>query len=74
VKETQKREFEVNIKENKFWLNNLQAYYFYNMDLSLLMKYPERVEKFNSEAVQNAAKKYFDVNNYVNVILYPQKK
>jgi zinc protease len=74
VKETQKREFEVNTKENKFWLNNLQAYYFYNMDLSLLMKYPERVEKFNSEAVQNAAKKYFDVNNYVNVILYPQKK
>jgi len=74
VKETQKREFEVNIKENKFWLNNIQAYYFYNLDLSLLMKYPERVEKFNSEAVQNAAKKYFDDTNYVNIILYPQKK
>jgi zinc protease len=74
VKETQKREFEVSTKENKFWLNSLQTYYFYNIDLSLLMKYPERVEKFNSEAVQNAAKKYFDVNNYVNVILYPQKK
>ena len=74
VKETQKREFEVNTKENKFWLNNIQAYYFYNMDLSLLMKYPERVEKFNSEAVQNAAKKYFDDTNYVNIILYPQKK
>jgi predicted Zn-dependent peptidase len=38
------------------------------------MKYPERVEKFNSEAVQIAAKKYFDNTNYVNIILYPQKK
>ena len=73
VKETQKREFEVNMKKNEFWLNNLQAYYFYKIDFSLLMKYPERIEKFNSEAVQNAAKKYFD-DNYVKVVLYPQKK
>ena len=73
VKETQKREFEVNTKENKFWLNNLQAYYFYNIDISLLMKYPERVEKFNSGTVQKVAQKYFDDNNYVKVVLYPQK-
>jgi zinc protease len=73
VKETQKREFEVNTKENKFWLNNLQAYYFYKIDLSLLMQYPERVEKFNSESVQKAARKYFDENNYIKVVLYPQK-
>lgn len=73
VKETQKREFEVNTKENKFWLNNLQAYYFYNIDISLLMKYPERVEKFNSETVQKVAQKYFDDNNYVKVVLYPKK-
>ncbi|MDR3668759.1 MAG: insulinase family protein [Ignavibacteriaceae bacterium] len=73
VKETQKREFEVNTKENKFWLNNLQSYYFYHIDISQLMKYPERVEKFNSEAVQKAAQKYFDNNNYIEVVLYPQK-
>ena len=73
VKETQKREFEVNTKENKFWLNNIQAYYFYNVDLSVLMQYPERVDKFNSETVQNAAQKYFDDKNYIKVVLYPQK-
>jgi predicted Zn-dependent peptidase len=37
------------------------------------MKYPERVEKFNSETVQNVAQKYFDDNNYIKVVLYPQK-
>jgi zinc protease len=74
VKETQKREFEVNTRQNNFWLNNIQAYYFYNTDLSLLMKYPDRVDKFNSATVQDAAQKYFSMNNYVKVILYPQKK
>jgi zinc protease len=72
VKETQKREFETNLKENKFWLSTLNSYYFYNNDLSLLMKYPQRVERFNSDAVQKSAQKYFDENNYIKVILYPQ--
>jgi zinc protease len=74
VKETQKREFEVNTRQNNFWLNNIQAYYFYNTDLSLLMKYPQRVDKFNGGTVQDAAQKYFNMNNYVKIILYPQKK
>ena len=73
IKETQKREFEVNLKENKFWLSSLNSYYFYNNDLSLLMKYPQRVDKFNSDAVQKAAQKYFDENNYIKIVLYPQK-
>jgi zinc protease len=73
IKETQKREFEVNLKENKFWLSSLNSYYFYNNDLSLLMKYPQRVESFNSDAVQKAAQKYFDENNYIKIVLYPQK-
>ncbi|MDR3609850.1 MAG: insulinase family protein [Ignavibacteriaceae bacterium] len=74
VKETQKREFEVNLKENKFWLNSLNNYYFFNIDLSNLMKYPERVDNFNSNAVKKAAQKYFDENNYIQVALYPEKK
>jgi zinc protease len=73
IKETQKREFELNLKENKFWLSSLNSYYFYNNDLSFLMKYPQRVDNFNSDAVQKAAQKYFDENNYVKVILYPEK-
>jgi zinc protease len=73
IKETQKREFEINLKDNKFWLSSLNSYYFYNNDLSLIMKYPQRIENFNNDAVQLAAQKYFDVNNYIKVILYPEK-
>jgi predicted Zn-dependent peptidase len=37
------------------------------------MKYPERVEKFNSDVVQKTTQKYFDDKNYLKVVLYPQK-
>lgn len=74
IKETQRREFEVSLKENNFWLNALQLYYFYGNDLSLLMKYPMRVAGLNSSLVQKAAQKYFDIKNYVEVVLYPASK
>jgi zinc protease len=74
VKETQKREFEVNLKENKFWLNTLNNYYFNNTELSNLLKYPQRVDNLTGSAVLKAAQEYFNENNYIKVILNPQKK
>jgi zinc protease len=73
VRETQKREFEVSLKENNFWVNTLQYYYFVNNDLSLIMKFPERIANLNKDMIQNAARNYFDMNNYIKVVLYPQK-
>ncbi len=73
VKETQRREFEVNLKENNFWLSSIQLYTYFGNDFSLLMKYPERVNALNSSLVQKAAQKYFDNKNYIQVVLYPAK-
>jgi predicted Zn-dependent peptidase len=41
--------------------------------LSLELKYLQRVEDINADKVQKAAIKYFDDNNYIKVVLYPQK-
>ncbi|MCL5027655.1 MAG: insulinase family protein [Bacteroidetes bacterium] len=73
VKETQKRSREVDLKDNNFWLNTLQRYYFYDMDLSQIMKDPERTENLSKDAIMNAAQKYFNMDNYVKVVLYPEK-
>ena len=43
------------------------------MDLSEIDKYSERISKLSSEEIKDAAVKYFDMNNYVKVVLYPQK-
>jgi len=72
VKENQLREFEIDLKDNRFWLNNLNSYYYHKLDLLDLLKYEALVEQLSVKAVQNAAKKYFNTNNYVLVNLLPQ--
>ncbi|MCX6121068.1 MAG: insulinase family protein [Ignavibacteriales bacterium] len=74
VRETQRRGYEVNLKQNGFWLNNLYSYYANNENPEMILNYPKLVENLNAAAIQNAAKKYFDMNNYVKVVLYPEKK
>jgi len=73
VKEMQRRQKEVETKENDYWLKKLQSYYFYNMDLSNLYVEDDEIEKLNANDVMEAAKKYLNMKNYVSVILYPEK-
>jgi len=74
VKETQRREREVNLKENRFWIGSLQFAYSNHEDPADILKYDEMIDKVNSEFVQKAAQKYFDMKNYVEVVLYPEDK
>jgi zinc protease len=74
VKESQKREREVSLKENKFWLSSLQWAYYNNDDPMNILKYDELIEKVSSGYIQKAAQKYFDMKNYVEVTLFPEEK
>ncbi len=74
VKETQKREHETRLKQNRFWLSNLQFYYDYNDDPRKILRYPKLVEGLKASDIQEAAKKYFDLKNYVKVVLMPAEK
>ncbi len=71
VRETEKREHETRLKQNRFWLSNLQFYYEYNDDPGKILRYPKLVEGLNSAGIQEAAKKYFDMKNLVKVVLMP---
>jgi zinc protease len=72
VKEIQKREYEVNLKENRQWLNWLYDSYYYGDDPKRIMKLNEMYEKLTAEDIQNAAKKYLNTDNLVKVVLYPE--
>ena len=71
VRETQKRSFETSLKQNRFWLSTLVNYTFLDRDPELILEYPELINTLDPKIVQDAASKYFDVNNYVQVILKP---
>jgi len=73
VKETQRRTWEVNQKENNFWLNSLFAFDFNAENAEELLKYPERIKNLKPEDIQKAAKQYF-TDNFVQVVLKPETK
>jgi len=74
VKETELRDYERNSKENNFWVNNLEFKYFHGEDPNDILDYPRMVESLTLADIQNAAKKYLNKDNYVRVVLYPEKQ
>ena len=74
VKETAKREDEVNLKENRYWLSSLSSNYFNGDDPHLILQRKEMMDKLTAEDIHRAAQKYCATNNLVEVVLYPAKK
>ncbi len=74
IKEQQKRKLEVDMKQNQFWMSNLyDAYYLGNNPSNILTK-PKQSEELTSKMLQDAAKKYINMNRYIRVMLKPAPK
>jgi zinc protease len=75
VKELQLRGREVNLKENGFWMSTLRVNYANRESTEEeIQQFEGLVNGLTGDAIQTAAKKYFDMNNYVKVVLYPEKR
>jgi len=72
VKETQRRTRETNLKKNRFWLGTLRSATYYGSDPKDIMTYNDLVDELTLEDIQEAARKYFDENNFVKVVLFPE--
>lgn len=73
VKETQKRQREVSLKVNRFWMGILSNYIEYGDDPNLIPEYNKWVEALQVSDIKEACAKYFN-SNCVKVVLYPQDK
>jgi len=72
VKETQRRSFESQLDRNRFWLSNLVSYAMREQDPAMILDYPDLIEMLNPMMVQEAAKTFFNMENYVQVVLKPE--
>jgi zinc protease len=72
VKETQRKELEVGMKQNRYWMNQLYNSYRYDLDPTRIGKLGERIDGLSSEDIQQAAKMYFDKERYAQFVLYPE--
>jgi len=74
VKEIQRRNQEVSKKENRFWLSQFRAYCANGEDPEKILMYDKFIDNLSTDAIQSAAKTYFDTKNVVKVVLLPEKK
>ncbi len=72
VQEMQRRSLETNLQNNGYWLRSLENYDSYGEDPMGILKTSEYIESLTLEAINNAAKKYFDPNRFIQVVLYPE--
>lgn len=73
VKETWRQQHEVNLKDNAFWARQLIQSIETGTDPERVLNFDERVKALSAKDVQATAKKYLDMKNYVQVVLYPEK-
>ncbi len=74
VKESQRRSFETQLERNRFWLSNLVSYAMREDDPVLILAYPDLIDTLDPGMVQDAAKSFFNMENYVQVVLKPEKE
>jgi len=74
VRETHRRKRETDLRENSFWLSVLRFYYYHNEDPLTLLEFDEKVENLSLDAIQKTAQQYFNMDNYVKVVLYPKEE
>ncbi len=62
------------LRENGYWLGRIQSSLMDGTDPAALLTQEERINGLGAAEVQDAAKRYLNMENYVQVVLYPEKK
>jgi zinc protease len=72
IREQHLREFEVGIKENPFWINNLMFRAQHALPLDGLLDFPDKARHLTADAVRDAARRYFAADNRFIARLIPE--
>jgi zinc protease len=74
IKEAEIRSLETDSKKNAWWLSQLAHRYQSGEDPAGLLKIKDLTQELTAEEIQAAARSYFDLENYIQVTLRPEKK
>jgi zinc protease len=73
VKETWRQQYEVNIKDNAFWARQLMLSVESGSNPAEVLSYEKRIAALTPKDLKDAATKYLDMKNYVQIVLNPEK-
>ena len=73
VKETLKKQNQDRLTRNEFWLEALSKAFIEKDDPTWHLEYAQKVDALTTVELQQMAKKYFDMKNYIKAVLNPEK-
>jgi zinc protease len=73
IKEQQKRKLETDVKQNIYWISSLTETYFYGNNPADILNKEKLIEGTSSKMIQDAAKKYINLNKYIRIVLKPEE-
>ncbi len=68
------RVMETEVKENDYWLSNLEQKYYYKEEPKIILEDMQMVKKLTVERTKELANKYFNFNNLAKLVLMPEKE
>jgi zinc protease len=74
VKQNWQTKHREDLRENRYWLGQLQTAELYKTDPATLLDYEKQVAALTVDDIQAAALRYLKNDNYVQVVLYPEKQ
>jgi len=73
VKASMLRAYRKGLRENGYWMGSLQNAFVNSTDPEEILNFEQRLAAVTPADVAQAAQRYFDLQNYVQVVLYPEK-
>lgn len=70
----EQRQIELSLRDNNFWMHYLANRMKYGEDFGQILDYRKRLEAVTVESTKAAAKQYLGAENYIRLVLMPQKK
>ncbi len=73
VKQNWLTQYRQDLRENRYWLGKLQTAELYKTDPDAILEYENQVATITVNDVKAAAQRYLKRDQYVQVVLYPEK-
>ena len=73
MKEAFLKQYQEDLKDNNFWANRLQRSGELGTNPAGILTMETRLKQITPKDLQDAAKKYFNMNNYFQAVLNPEK-
>jgi len=71
VKANIQQQYAEDIKTNDYWLNDLTQAFIDKQNPDWILQYNKKAQAVTEKDIQDAAVKYFDMNNYIKAVLMP---